>query len=115
MELDATHTALSNEERERRRKEKLCFRCGKPGHMSKDCRKNPGKGKQQEKKQMQAMKELSATIRRNGYDTTGTVKPKKSNERLRKLYKECTSLSDKEIKMELKKEDSTEYESANSD
>jgi hypothetical protein len=87
MELDATHTALSNEERERRRKEKLCFRCGKPGHMSKDCRKNPGKGKQQEKKQMRATKELSATIGRNGYDTTGTIKPKKSNERLRKLYK----------------------------
>jgi hypothetical protein len=83
--------------------------------MSKDCRKNPGKGKQQEKKQMRAMKELSATIRRNRYNTTGTIKPKKSNEQLRKLYKEYTSLSNKEIKIELEKEDSTEYESTNGD
>lgn len=114
MELDATHTALSNE-RERRRKEKLCFRCGKPGHMSKDCKKNPGKGKQQEKKQMRATKELSATIRRNRYDTTGTIKTKKSNEQLRRLYKECTNLSNKEIKIELEKEDSTDHESAKDD
>jgi hypothetical protein len=115
MELDATHTALSNEERERRQKEKLCFQCGKPGHMSKDCRQQPKKGKQYEKKQMRAMKELSATISRNSYDTTGTIKPKKVDEQLRKLYKECTSLSDEEIEIELKKENSTDYESANSD
>lgn len=44
---------------------------------------------------------------RGGYNTTRTIKPRKrtnklsavrSNERLRKLYKECTSLSNKEIK-----------------
>ncbi|KAJ8209169.1 hypothetical protein LV159_008567 [Aspergillus fumigatus] len=115
MELDATHTALSNEERERRRKEKLCFRCGKLGHMSKDCKKNPRKGKQQEKKQMRATKELSAMIGRNGYDTTGTIKTKRSNERLRRLYKECMNLSDEEIEMELKKEDSTDHEGARDD
>jgi hypothetical protein len=40
---------------------------------------------------------------------------KRSDEWLRKLYKECMSLSNKEIKIELEKEDSTEYESANSD
>jgi hypothetical protein len=40
---------------------------------------------------------------------------KRSNERLRKLYKECTSLNNEEIEMELEKEDSTEYESANGD
>jgi hypothetical protein len=40
---------------------------------------------------------------------------KRSDERLRKLYKECTSLSNEEIKMELEKEDSTEYESVNGD
>jgi hypothetical protein len=40
---------------------------------------------------------------------------KRSNKRLRKLYKECMSLSNKEIEMELEKEDSTKYESANSD
>jgi hypothetical protein len=54
-------------------------------------------------------------IGRNGYNTTGTIKPKKVDERLRKLYKECTSLSDEEIEMELKKENSTNYKSANSD
>jgi hypothetical protein len=40
---------------------------------------------------------------------------KRSDERLRKLYKECMSLSNEEIEMELKKEDSTEYESVNGD
>jgi hypothetical protein len=40
---------------------------------------------------------------------------KRSDERLRKLYKECTSLSNEEIEMELEKEDFTEYESANGD
>lgn len=54
-------------------------------------------------------------IGRNGYDTTGTIKTKKSNERLRKLYKEYTNLSDEEIKMELEKEDSTDHESAKDD
>jgi hypothetical protein len=39
---------------------------------------------------------------------------KRSDEQLRKLYKECMSLSNKEIKMELEKEDSTEYKSVNS-
>ncbi|KAH2283424.1 hypothetical protein KXW82_006749, partial [Aspergillus fumigatus] len=100
MELDATQqSTLSNEEGERRRKERLCFRCGKPGHMSKDCKQQPRKGKNE--KQLRATKELSATTDRGGYDTTGTIKPRKrtnklsavrSNEQLRKLYKECTSL-----------------------
>jgi hypothetical protein len=64
---------------------------------------------------MRATKELSAMIGRNGYDTTGTIKLKKVDEWLRKLYKECTSLSDEEIEMELEKENSTDYESANGD
>jgi hypothetical protein len=34
----------------------------------------------------------------------------RSDERLRKLYKECISLSNEEIKMELKKEVSTDHE-----
>jgi hypothetical protein len=40
---------------------------------------------------------------------------KRSNKQLRKLYKECTSLSNEEIEKELEKEDSTEYKSANDD
>jgi hypothetical protein len=48
--------------------------------MSKDCRQQPKKGKQYEKKQMRATKELSAMIGRNGYDTTGTIKLKKVDE-----------------------------------
>lgn len=59
------------------------------------------------------MKELSATISRDDYDTTSIIKPKKVDERLKRLYKECTSLSDKEIKIELKEEDSTDYKSTN--
>ena len=42
MDLDATnqrrYTHLSAQERERRIKQRLCLRCGKPGHMIKDCR-----------------------------------------------------------------------------
>jgi hypothetical protein len=42
MDLDATnqrrYTNLSTQERERRLKNRLCLRCGKPGHMIKDCR-----------------------------------------------------------------------------
>lgn len=54
-------------------------------------------------------------IRRNRYNTTNTIKTKKSNEWLRKLYKECTNLSNEEIKIELEKEDSTNYKSAKDD
>ena len=60
---------------------------------------------------MRAIKELSTIIRKNRYNTTSTIKIKKSNKWLRKLYKECTNLSNKEIKIELKKEDSTNYKS----
>jgi hypothetical protein len=114
MELDATQTALSKEEREQRRRDKLCFCCGKPGHMSKDCKQEPRKGQQHKSKQLRVTAEFYAT--RGAYDTTSAMTPKKrSDERLRKLYKECTSLSNEEIEMELEKEDSTEYKSANSD
>jgi hypothetical protein len=40
---------------------------------------------------------------------------KRSNERLRKLFKECITLDDDEIEQELQEEDSTEYGSTKSD
>jgi hypothetical protein len=53
---------------------------------------------------------------RGAYNITSAITPKKrSDKQLRKLYKECTSLSNKEIKIELEKEDSTKYKSANGD
>ena len=103
---------LSSEERERRKKEKLYFWCGKLGHMSNACKQQPWKGKQNGKKQLHTIKELSVTTGRDGYDTTGIIK---INKRLKKLYQECTSLSDKEIEVELEKEASTNYESTNND
>ena len=45
MDVDVIHTALNamtTEERDKFMKEGLCFRCRKPGHISKDC---PEKGK----------------------------------------------------------------------
>jgi hypothetical protein len=82
--------------------------------MSKDCKQEPRKGQQHKSKQLRVTAEFCAT--RGAYDTTGAMTPKKrSDERLRKLYKECMSLSNKEIEMELEKEDSTEYKSANGD
>ena len=42
MDLDAVgrkrFSRLPNEEFQRRRKEGLCFRCGKKGHAAKDCK-----------------------------------------------------------------------------
>jgi hypothetical protein len=47
---------------------------------------------------------------------TSAMTPKKrSNKRLRKLFKECTTLNDNEIEQELREEDSTKYGSAKSD
>jgi hypothetical protein len=79
--------------------------------MANACKQQPWKGKQ-DRKQLRATKELSATTGREGYDTTGIIKIDK---RLKKLYQECTSLSDEEIEVELEKEASTDYESANDD
>jgi Retrotransposon gag protein/Zinc knuckle len=40
MELDATHRKeLSTSEKRRYSQEKLCFNCGKPGHMARNCEK----------------------------------------------------------------------------
>ncbi|GIC84189.1 uncharacterized protein Aud_000003 [Aspergillus udagawae] len=113
MELDATQLALSKEERERRQRDKLCFHYGKPGHVSKACKQQPRRGQQEKPKQLRATAEFCAT--RGAYDITSTSTPqRRSNERLRKLFKECTTLSDNEIEQELQEEDSTEYRSTKS-
>lgn len=50
MELDATGGKLRPQERERRFKEKLCFQCGKPGHIARDCGENKGRFRKQNAK-----------------------------------------------------------------
>jgi hypothetical protein len=82
--------------------------------MSKDCKQEPRKGQQHKDKQLRATVEFCAT--RGAYNMTSAMTPRKrSNERLRKLFKECMTLSDDEIEQELREEDSTEYGSANGD
>jgi hypothetical protein len=65
---------------------------------------------QQDKpKQLGATSEFCAT--RGAYETTGVLTAKKkSDERLRKMFKEYTTLDDEEIEQELQEEDSTEYQ-----
>ncbi|KAI9034710.1 C2HC-type zinc finger protein, partial [Aspergillus affinis] len=63
MELDATEKRqqqLSKEELDRRRKEQLCFNCGKAGHRSKECR-SPRKGANGGTPRRSGTKELRAT------------------------------------------------------
>jgi hypothetical protein len=82
--------------------------------MLKDCKQKPKEGQQYKNKQLRVTAEFCAT--RGAYDMTGAITPKKrSNERLRKLFKECITLDDDEIEQELREEDSTEYGSAKSD
>ena len=53
MDLDATRRRpnlnLSRSEFQRRMREKLCLRCGKPGHQAKECH-NTGKARQRDTK-----------------------------------------------------------------
>jgi ribosomal protein S4 len=64
--------------------------------MSKDCKQEPRKGQQHKGKQLRATAEFCAT--RGAYNTTSTITPKKrSNKQLRKLFKECMTLSDDKI------------------
>ena len=58
MEVDAVQ--LSNQERERRRKKGLCFKCGAPGHMSNNC--NNSFLKKEGKKTENKKPEVSAKI-----------------------------------------------------
>ena len=78
MELDATRQhqqqkgPLSTQEKEQWWNEKLCFACGKSGHMSRDCRM-----KQQNRSQQPNRMQINATQDRGAYDTTRITKPTK--------------------------------------
>jgi hypothetical protein len=58
---------------------------------------------------------------REGYDTIGSrviirpIRLGRVDKWLKKMYQDYTILSDEEIKMELEKEDSTNYKSMNND
>ena len=58
MDVDAVQ--LSDQEQQRRLKERLCFKCGKPGHFSRTCR-NPFL-KKEGKKPENKKPEVSAKI-----------------------------------------------------
>jgi hypothetical protein len=81
--------------------------------MSKACKQQPRKGQQGKPKQLKATAEFHAS--RGAYETTGFLSAKKkSDERLRKLFK-CTTLDDAEIEPEPREEDSTEYGNTKTD
>ena len=69
MDLDATNKKrfnyLSFQERERRIKNRLCLRCGKAGHMIKDCRvlsvKIREMSTEEEEEQQPALNELGSS------------------------------------------------------
>jgi hypothetical protein len=82
--------------------------------MLKDYKQKPKEGQQYKNKQLRVIAKFCAT--RGAYDTTSAITLKKrSNERLRKLFKKCITLNDDKIKQELWEEDSTKYRSAKSD
>ena len=69
MELDAAqHREIPKEERDRRRKDRACYNCGKQGHMAKECRS--GKNNREPRKQLKATREEA----RGTYDTTEAEK-----------------------------------------
>jgi hypothetical protein len=69
MELDATNRQeLSPQDRQKRMHDKLCFNCGKPGHMARNCRSGG-----RSRKPAPRRGELNVATRgRGSYDTTGT-------------------------------------------
>ena len=76
MELDTTQQqrkgSLSAQEKEQQQNKKLCFACGKSGHMSRDCQiKQQNRSLQQNREQTQ----INATQDRGAYNTTRIMKP----------------------------------------
>jgi len=67
MQLDAitSRNNLSQEERNRRREQKLCFECGFPGHQARDCRRKSQRSKPKENK-WKGKKQLKAMVGREG-------------------------------------------------
>ncbi|KAJ5095907.1 hypothetical protein NUU61_003029 [Penicillium alfredii] len=72
MELDAVR--LPEEEQRRRKENNLCFKCGKPGHRSRECKKRNDKPHQ--------MRATNERLDRGAYDTTGIVKAEKRTQQL---------------------------------
>jgi hypothetical protein len=70
MELDAAFQGkISSQEKQDRMQKKLCFNCGKPGHMARNCRSGGDSLRGPRNKGRRG--QLNATFRgRGGYDTT---------------------------------------------
>lgn len=78
MELDAVR--LPDEEQRRRKEKNLCFKCGKPGHRSRECKK-----RDERPHQIRATKEK---LDRGAYDTTGVVRTEGKTQQLRATQEE---------------------------
>jgi hypothetical protein len=72
MELDmiSSRNNLSQEEKNRRREQKLCFEYGFPGHQARDCRKKSQKGKPRKKGNWKGKKQLKTIVGQGGYQGT---------------------------------------------
>jgi cell division protein FtsI/penicillin-binding protein 2 len=71
MELDAMSSGnnLSQEERNRRRDQKLCFECGFPGYQARDCRKK-SQGAKPKRNTWKGKKQLKTMVGQGDYQGT---------------------------------------------